>query len=156
MNGMRGLLLLSLLCLTLPSANAEEKGRPMSQRANGSFEVKLEPLTGGAFPRLKLTKTFRGDLEANSEGEMMSVAGAVEGSGAYVAIERVTGSLGGRKGSFALVHNGTMRRGGDFSMTIRVVPDSGTGELAGLTGTMEIVIEGGDHSYKLDYTLPAG
>src|SRR5690348_3715819 len=154
MNRTRGLLLLSLLCLTLPSANAEEKGKPMSRHANGSFEVKLEPLTAGAFPRLSLKKTFQGDLEGTSEGEMMSVDGTVEGSGAYVAIERVTGSLGGRKGSFALVHNGTMRRGGDFSMMIRVVPDSGTGELAGLTGTMEIVIEGGKHSYKLEYALP--
>jgi hypothetical protein len=154
MNRTRGLLLLSLLCLTLPSANAEEKGRPMSQRANGSFEVKMEPLTAEAFPRLKLKKMFRGDLEGTSEGEMMSVQGAVEGSGAYVAIERVTGSLGGRKGTFALVHNGTMRRGGEFNLTIRVVPDSGTGELAGLTGTMEIAIEGGDHSYKFEYTLP--
>ena len=87
-------------------------------------------------------------------GEMMSVEGAVEGSGAYVAIERVTGTLAGRKGSFALVHSGTMRRGGEFSMIIRVVPDSGTDELTGLSGSMEIVIEGGNHFYKLDYVLP--
>ncbi len=126
----------------------------MPQRASGSFEVKLEPMSSDAFPRLKLSKQFHGDLEGTSAGEMMSVEGAVEGSGAYAAIERFTGTLRGRTGSFALIHNGTMRRGGEFSMIIRVVPDSGTGELAGLTGTMEIVLEGRDHFYHLDYTLP--
>ena len=145
-------LLLSLTCL---SASAEEKkGTPMSRRASGSFEVKLEPLKEDAFPRLSLKKQFRGDLEGTSAGEMTHVNGTVEGSGAYVAIERVTGTLHGRKGSFALVHSGTMRRGGEFSMIIRVVPDSGTDELTGLAGTMEITIEGRDHSYALDYTLP--
>jgi len=84
----------------------------------------------------------------------MSLYGTVEGSGAYAAIEVVTGTLGGRKGSFALVHSGTMRRGGDYRMIIRVVPDSGTEELTGIDGTMEIVIENGKHFYKLDYTLP--
>ena len=126
----------------------------MSQRASGSFEVKLEPMAADAFPRLSLKKQFQGELEGSSVGEMMSVEGAVEGSGAYVAIERITGSLKGRKGSFALVHNGTMKRGGDFNMMIRVVPDSGTGELSGLTGTMEIVIEGRNHFYHFDYVLP--
>ena len=126
----------------------------MSQRASGSFEVKLEPMAGDAFPRLSLKKQFQGELEGSSVGEMMSVEGAVEGSGAYVAIERVTGTLGGRKGSFALVHSGTMRRGGEFSMIIRIVPDSGTDELTGLSGSMEIVLEGRDHFYKIDYVLP--
>ena len=144
--------LLSLTCL---SASGEaEKGKSMSQRASGSFEIKLEPLEGGDFPRLASKKQFHGDLEGTSSGEMMSVDGTVEGSAAYAAIERVTGTLHGRKGTFALVHSGTMRRGGEFSMIIRVVPDSGTDELTGLTGAMEIVIEGRDHFYKLDYTLP--
>jgi len=151
---MKRLLALLLLSLTLFSATAEEKGKPMSQHASGSFEVKLEPMTGEGFPRLSLKKQFHGDLEGTSTGEMMSVEGTVEGSGAYVAIERITGTLHGRKGSFALVHNGTMRRGGEFSMIIRVVPDSGTDELTGLSGSMEIVIEGRDHFYKLDYVLP--
>ena len=79
-----------------------------------------------------MAKQFHGDLERSSAGEMTSVEGTVEGSSAYVAIERVTGTLHGRNGSFALVHSGTMRRGGEFSMIIRIVPDSGTGELAGL------------------------
>lgn len=122
-------------------------------RANGSFEVKLQPMSGDAYPRLSLKKTFHGDLEGTSDGEMMSLT-SEEGSGAYVAIERVTGTLHGRKGSFALVHSGTMRRGGEFDMIIRVVPDSGTGELAGITGTLQIVIEGRAHSYHFDYALP--
>src|SRR5262249_28733629 len=108
-----------------------------------------------AFPRMTLTKQFHGDLEATSCGEMMSIYGTVEGSGAYVAIERVEGSLSGRKGSFALVHNGTMSRGGDFVITIKVVPDSGTDELAGLAGTMRIVIEQGSHVYDFEYTFPS-
>jgi hypothetical protein len=145
---------LALLCLTLLAAAPQEKGKLMPQRASGSFEVKLEPMPGDAFPRLKLAKELHGDLEGTSAGEMMSVEGTVEGSGAYVAIERVTGSLHGRKGSFALIHNGTMQRGGDFDMKIRVVPDSGTGELAGLSGTLQIVLEGRNHFYHFDYTLP--
>lgn len=145
---------IALLCLTLLYASPHEKGKTMTQRASGSFEVKIEPIASEAFPRLALKKQFHGDLEGTSAGEMMSVDGAVEGSGAYVAIERITGTLRGRAGSFALVHNGTMRRGGEFNMIIRVVPDSGTGELAGLTGTMEIVLEGRNHFYHLDYTLP--
>lgn len=126
----------------------------MTKRANGSFEVKVDPLTADAFPRMALKKTFRGDLEGTSAGEMMSAGGEVEGSGAYVALERVTGTLDGRNGSFALVHSGTMRKGGEFSMIIRVVPDSGTGELAGIAGTFEIVFEGKNHLYHLDYSLP--
>lgn len=135
------------------AASAEEKGKPMTQHATGTFEVKLEPLGGDGFPRLALKKTFQGDLAGTSAGEMMSVQ-SEGGSGAYVALERVTGTLQGRKGSFVLVHSGTMRRGGEFSMTIRVVPDSGTEELAGIAGTFEIAIEGGKHSYNLEYSLP--
>lgn len=123
--------------------------------ATGSFAVKVEPILGDApFPRMSLAKTFHGDLEATSTGEMMSVNGEVEGSGAYVALERVTGTLHGRSGSFALVHSGTMRRGADFSMIIRVVPDSGTDALTGLTGTFEIVFEGADHRYRFEYEFP--
>jgi hypothetical protein len=148
---------LALLCLTLLTATAaiaEQKGKPMSRRASGSFEVKMEPIASEAFPRMKGTKQLHGDLEGTATSEMMSVMSEEEGSGAYAAIERVTGSLHGRKGSFVLIHSGTMRRGGEFSMIIRVVPDSGTGELKGLTGTFEIVFQGKDHLYNFDYTLP--
>jgi hypothetical protein len=145
---------LAILCLTLLAATPQPKGNTMTRRANGTFEVKVQPIAGeGAFPRHSAKKTLHGDLEGTSEGEMMSVT-SEDGSGAYAAIERVTGTLHGRKGSFALVHSGTMRRGGEFDMIIRVVPESGTGELTGLTGTMQIVIEGRDHSYHFDYALP--
>ena len=133
----------------------------MTNRASGTFEVTMEPLpsepTEGrpVFPRLRGEKRFHGDLDGTSQSEMMSVESPVKGSGAYVAIEQVSGSLQGRKGTFILIHNGTMRQGGDFRMDVKVVPDSGTELLAGLTGTMEIVIEGGNHSYNFDYELPA-
>jgi hypothetical protein len=127
----------------------------MSHRASGEFEVKVEPMKSEAFPRLALTKQFHGDLDAASAGEMMSVEGTVKGSGAGVAIERVTGSLRGRKGSFTLVHSSTMRGGGEFSMIIRVVPDSGTDELTGLSGTMEIAFDGPKHIYHFEYSLPS-
>ncbi len=107
-----------------------------------------------SFPRLALHKQFHGDLEGTSQGEMMSVNGTVKGSGAYVAIEHFSGSLLGRKGSFALVHSGTMRKGGELNMIIRVVPDSGTEQLAGLTGTFEIIIEDGKHRYNFDFSIP--
>jgi hypothetical protein len=140
--------------LMAATAAAEEKRTSMNERASGTFEVKVAPVAEeGRFPRMTLDKRFSGELEGTSSGEMMSVEGTVEGSAAYVAIERVTGTLRGRKGSFALVHNGTMRKGGDFRLEIKVVPDSGTGELKGLTGTMKIIIEGGKHSYQFDYTI---
>jgi uncharacterized protein DUF3224 len=78
----------------------------------------------------------------------------VQGSGGHVAIEHVSGKLKGRNGSFILLHQGTMRRGADFNIIITVVPDSGTGQLAGLTGKMAIIITDGKHSYEFDYTLP--
>jgi hypothetical protein len=132
----------------------------MPHRATGTFEVKVEPIPADSkgdrpsFPRFTLDKQYRGDLEGTSQGEMMTVNGTVEGSAAAVAIEHFNGSLNGRKGSFALVHSSTMRRGGEFSMIIRVVPDSGTEQLEGLTGTLEIVVEGGQHLYHFDFTLP--
>lgn len=132
----------------------------MSRRASGTFEVEVKPLPGDekvagvAVARLSLSKQFAGDLEGTSKGEMSAAEAAVKGSGGYVAIERFTGTLDGRTGSFTLLHLGTMRRGEDFDITIRVVPDSATEQLAGLAGTMAIVIAGGKHSYELDYTLP--
>ena len=102
---------------------------------------------------MSLDKVFRGDLEATSTGEMLSAMGGVQGSAGYVALERVTGTLHGRRGTFALQHSGTMARGAR-SLAVTVVPDSGTGQLEGLAGTMDIVIEGKAHSYVFDYTLP--
>jgi hypothetical protein len=130
----------------------------MTTRASGTFEVKLSPQSaddpGEGAPRGRLTieKQFRGDLDASGKGEMLT-AGAIEkGSAGYVAIERVSGSLHGRNGTFALQHHGTMTRGVP-RLSIIVVPDSGTGELAGLAGEMTIDLDGGTHSYGFEYTL---
>jgi len=141
--------------VVLAALALQVKGGVMSHRASGTFEVKMEPVASESrFPRLKGDKQFHGDLEGTSQSEMMHVSGTVEGSGGYVAIEIVSGSLQGRKCSFALVHSGTMKRGGEFNMIIRVVPDSGTEQLAGLTGTLEIIIQGDKHFYNFDYDLP--
>jgi hypothetical protein len=130
----------------------------MTTHARGRFDVKLAPLTladGQADPslgRLSIDKRFEGDLDATSRGEMLSAMSAVKGSAGYVAIERVTGSLHGRRGSFTLQHTGTMTRG-EPGLVITVVPDSGTGELAGLAGTMSITITGKEHAYEFEYAL---
>jgi hypothetical protein len=124
--------------------------------ASGSFEVQLAPQptdAGPAVGRMSIDKQFKGDLVASSKGEMLAFRSAVEGSAGYVAIEKVTGTLHGRRGSFVLQHTGTMDRGAP-ALTVTVVPDSGTEELAGLTGRMDIIIEGGKHSYRFEYSLP--
>lgn len=129
--------------------------------ARGDFEVKLAPLqpynrdTGAALARMSIDKTFRGDLQATSQGEMLSAGSPQSGSAGYVAIERVTGTLNGRRGSFSLQHNATMHRGA-FALNIIVVPGSGTDELEGLSGTMEIIITDGRHSYGFDYECLEG
>jgi hypothetical protein len=136
-----------------------KKGAAMADRAKGTFEVKVTP---GAYEvkdavaagRLTLAKTFQGDLAGTSRGEMWTAETTVEGSGGYVAVEKVSGTLRGRSGSFTLLHQGTMRQGGDFKLTIVVVPDSGSAGLKGLNGTMNIVIADGKHSYDFDYVLP--
>ena len=128
----------------------------MTKRATGTFEVKLTPLPaydtsdGTPLGRRSLDKVFVGDLSATSKGEMLSAGTPIKGSAVYVAIERVIGVLGGRKGSFCLHHTGIMNRGAP-SLTINVVPDSGTGDLVGLTGSMAIIIADGKHSYEFDY-----
>lgn len=132
--------------------------RPMTHHAEGAFEVKLTPLTEGntdwgALGRFGLDKRFSGDLEATSRGQMLSCGDPKGGSAGYVAIEVLTGSLGGRRGGFALQHSGTMQDGRS-DMVITVVPGSGTGELKGLAGTFRILLEGGKHRYAFDYTLP--
>src|SRR5262249_28072353 len=122
----------------------------------GPFEVKLAPQpTDAALGRMSLDKQFHGDLEATSKGEMLAASTAVKGSAGYVAIERVSGTLHGRRGTFVLQHSGTMTRGAGV-LTITVVPDSGTDELAGLAGTMAIDIADGRHAYTFDYTLGDG
>jgi hypothetical protein len=127
--------------------------------ARGPFRVKLtpEPVHAGAeavLGRRAIAKTYEGDLAATAIGEMLMAGGAVAGSAGYVAIERVEGALGGRAGSFHLQHFGLMTRG-DGALKVKVIPDSGTGELAGLTGDLTISIEpGGAHFYEFNYDLP--
>jgi hypothetical protein len=128
-------------------------------QATGSFDVKLAPqpdpaLESAGLGRRGIDKQFRGDLEAHSLGAMLSAGTEVPGSAGYVALERVTGTLHGRRGSFALQHHGLMKRG-EPSLSVVVVPDSGTGELAGLEGAMTIRIDDGAHSYSFEYSLPA-
>lgn len=130
----------------------------MSTRATGPFDVTLtpqplhDPVEGSLLGRMSIGKQFHGDLEATSKGEMLSAGTQTKGSAAYVAIERVTGRLHGRAGSFVLQHTGIMDRGTP-KLTVTVVPDSGTDELTGLAGTMAITIVEGKHSYDFDYTI---
>jgi len=124
--------------------------------ASGKFDVKLvpapnAPLTeGSGIGRMTLDKQYHGALEATGFGEFLSYRGAIPTSAVYVAIEKISGTLDGRQGSFALQHQGVM--GGEFDgLRIIVVPDSGSGELAGLRGRMDVRIEDGAHYYSLDY-----
>lgn len=126
--------------------------------ASGTFEVKVTPLAPdedgeASIGRMKLDKQFHGDLEGSSKGVMLAAGAPASGSAGYVAMERVSGALHGREGAFMLQHSGTMTRGTP-RMTVSVVPDSGTGELEGIAGTLNIIIDGGKHSYEFDYTLP--
>lgn len=125
--------------------------------AQGTFEVRLEPQSPGeheepTLGRMTIDKQFMGDLDAVSKGQMLAAMTPTEGSAGYVAMERVQGTLHGRAGSFVLQHSGTMDRGGG-ALTITVVPDSGDGELAGLRGTMNIIVADGEHRYEFEYTL---
>ena len=131
----------------------------MTTRATGPFDVKLAPQAndtpaeGSPLGRLSIDKQFHGDLEGTSKGEMLTAGSpTIKNSAGYVAVERVTGTLNGKTGTFALQHNATMTRG-EGKLNIIVVPDSGTGELTGLSGTMGIEITNGKHTYVFDYTL---
>ncbi len=127
-------------------------------RARGTFEVKLTPqpadayADGAALGRMTIDKRFAGDLEGTSRGQMLTGMSGVKGSAGYVAIERVEGTLAGRQGSFVLQHLGTMDRGAQ-SLTVRVVPDTGTDGLTGIVGTMTIDVSNG-HAYEFTYALP--
>ena len=124
-------------------------------RATGTFDVKVAPLEHSAgdttLGRMSIDKQFHGDLQGTSKGEMLT-AGASQGSGVYVAAERVRGTIGDRTGSFALHHTGIMTRGTP-SLRIAVVPDSGTEGFEGISGTLDIIIEGKQHSYVFEYSF---
>jgi hypothetical protein len=132
-------------------------GATVNGRASGTFEVKLKPQTDekaeASLTRMSIEKQFQGELEGTSSGQMLAAGTAVKDSAGYVAMELVKASLGSRKGTFVLQHNATMNRGTP-SLSITIVPDSGTGDLTGISGKMNIRIEGGKHFYELEYTLP--
>jgi hypothetical protein len=158
------------ICLSLSfgSAGYTQTGSPvhspankdavMTNHASGTFDVRLKPQAtddkadDATLGRMSIDKQFHGDIEGTSKGQMLTAGTAVKGSAGYVAIERVSGTLRGRSGSFVLQHSGTMTRGAP-QLSITVVPDSGTGQLVGLTGKMAINIADGKHSYDFEYAL---
>jgi hypothetical protein len=147
-------LLAALCCNSLAFSLTQTKEKRMT--ANGTFDVKLAPQDDKSedalLGRMTIDKQFHGDLDATSKGQMLSAMTGTKGSAGYVAIEKVSGTLHGRKGTFVLQHSGTMTRG-EPGLSVTVVPDSGTGELTGLTGKMTIKIEGGKHFYEFQYSL---
>jgi len=134
-------------------------GLPMTAVAKGTFVVKLAPLAFEGQPectklgRMSIDKQIAGDLVATTVGQMLSAMTDIKGSAGYVALERVDGTLLGRRGTFVLQHTGTMDRGVP-SLSVTVVPDSATGELVGLAGRFAIIIADGQHSYEFTYSLP--
>jgi hypothetical protein len=158
-------LVLVVSCFSAPLGHAQSssfpatpKGSAMALHAKGTFDVKVAPVAedkaeGSTLGRYSLDKHYHGDLEAMGKGEMLTAGADVKGSAGYVAIERVTGTLNGRKGSFVLQHIGTMNRGA-MQLAVSVVPDSGFGQLIGISGTLNIIIADGKHSYDFEYSLP--
>lgn len=157
--GVKLLLLLGVIVILAPLAVSHQKAQKetrMTKRASGTFEVKTKPQddkVAEGLGRMTIEKQLHGDFEGTSSGQMLTAMPSVEGSAVYVAVERMTGNLQGRQGSFMLHHTGIMNKGAQ-QLTINVVPDSGTGQLRGLTGTMTIKIVEGKHFYDFDYTLP--
>lgn len=137
------------------SASAESIREPFMFHANGEFEVSLKPVSASEEPvmRMSIDKQFHGDLEATSVGQMMAGGNEANGARVYVALETVTGTLKGRQGSFILAHRGTMSANGQ-ALSVIIVPDSGTEQLKGIAGNLDIDIRDGKHFYTMDYTLP--
>ena len=152
------LLMVSAVSAGIQQQSDVKKGTNVSKRASGTFDVKLTPKDQGADATvggMTIDKEFHGDLAATSKGQMlMASSSSVKNSAGYVAIEKVTGTLNGRSGSFYLQHTGVMTRGAG-ELTITVIPDTGTDQLSGLDGRMTITIApDGKHSYDFSYTLP--
>ena len=143
---------------TLPDTSS--RTTLVTQHARGTFDVTIAPAPaddyadGATLGRMTLDKRFHGDLDATSRGQMLTALTPVKGSAGYVAIERVTGTLDGRRGTFVFQHSGIMERGAQ-RLTLTVVPDSGTDALTGLAGAMTIQIASGVHASAFEYTLPA-
>ena len=158
---MKKVLLTAVLLCWAVSPLAGQKGTGMTKHAKGAFDVKIAPLRvenpadDSGLGRMSIDKQYHGNLEAAAQGQMLTGMTSVKDSAVYVAVERVNGKLGGNTGTFLLQHSGVMVRGAQH-LTITVVEDSGTGELAGITGKLTIEIRDGKHFYDLEYTLPEG
>jgi Protein of unknown function (DUF3224) len=150
--------LIAIASSAKPQSTATQKEAPMTNHATGPFDVKMHPQDDkdvDGVTRLLLDKQYHGDLEGTAKGQMLTGGMSADKSGAYVAIEKFSGTLNGRSGTFVLHHTGVMTRGKP-ELTILVAPDSGTGQLVGISGKMTINIAAdGKHSYDLEYTLPA-
>jgi hypothetical protein len=163
---MRNAWKLALICLAIgfgslgqaQTSSGSAKAAVVTGHAAGTFEVKMTPLgpddkiEGVSLGRMSIDKQYRGDMEGSGKGEMLAALTAVKDSAGYVAMERVSGTLQGRRGTFLLQHTGTMT-GGAQNLMVTVVPDSGTGQLAGLSGQMKIDIVEGKHLYEFDYAF---
>ena len=147
---------IAFVALLAPVALAQQKEKPMTHHAHGTFTVDMKPLTPApaeGLSRFSIDKQIHGDLEATTKGEMFSGGDYKLGAAGYVAIEVVTGTLAGKHGSFALQQMATMSAAG-MKIEVVVVPGSGTAELKGISGTFVITIAEGKHSYDLEYELP--
>ena len=144
---------------TAPRSAGIHQERVVTTVARGTFDVTMKPLPSdeiaeaAALGRMSIQKQLHGDITGSSKGQMLMTSSAVAGSASYVALERVTGTVHGKRGSFSLQHSAWMA-GGQQGMTITVVPDSGTEELVGLKGTFLIIVADGKHSYEFEYSLP--
>jgi hypothetical protein len=142
----------------MPQSTGNPDRKVPMTRAQGTFDVKVAPLPaydsteGSMLGRMSVDKQYHGDLEGTAKGEMLTGMTSVKDSGVYVAVERFTGTLAGRRGTFVLHHTGVMDRGAQ-KLTVTVVPDSGTDQLTGLRGTLNIIIKDGKHFYEFDYAL---
>ena len=148
--------ILAIFCLMLTTAASDAPSKDQfMHRATGEFEVKMKPVSAADEPviRMSLDKQFHGDLEASSIGQMMAGGNEANGARVYVALETVTGSLKSKTGSFVLAHRGTMTKDAQ-ALSVIIVPETGTDQLAGITGELGIDIRDGKHFYTLDYILP--
>jgi hypothetical protein len=151
-------IVVTMILSTTFHAQANQKATPMPTHATGPFEVKVTPIDDESedptLGRLALDKQYHGDLEGTGKGQMLTAGSPAKGAGGYVAIEKISGTLNGRTGSFVLQHSGTMTNNKP-ELTITIVPESGAGQLEGIAGKMTIKVSpDGKHSYDLEYTLP--
>ncbi len=148
-------LLTAIAVLLAPAMSAQAGKEQTMHHAAGEFDVTLKPVSVADEPlmRMSIDKIFHGDLQATSLGQMMAGGNDANGARVYVALETVTGSLKGRTGSFILAHRGTMSSQGQ-TLSVIIVPDSGTDQLSGISGTLDIEIRDGKHFYTMDYALP--